>query len=88
MGFKRDTGKTVVGMSAQALMPQPASDETRAPKSNARYRSFAERYVVERARTFPIGRENEAAWEAALQAKTIYKMIQRIGQSKELGMDE
>ncbi len=40
-----------------------------------RFRSFAERYVVERASTFPVGQEREASWQAILDAKHIYKRI-------------
>lgn len=40
-----------------------------------RFRSFAERYVIERATHFEVGKEREMAWNATLDAKTIYKNI-------------
>lgn len=42
-----------------------------------RFRSFAERYVVERATHFTKGKEREDAWQATLDAKTIYANIAR-----------
>lgn len=41
-----------------------------------RFRSFAERYVVERARGFTNGKELEEAWRATQDAKKIYNMIE------------
>lgn len=40
-----------------------------------RFRSFAERYVVARAPTFDPKTEQEDAWEALLNARTIYEQI-------------
>lgn len=40
-----------------------------------RFRSFAERYVVERAAHFRVGFEQDDAWKAILDAKTIYGQI-------------
>lgn len=42
-----------------------------------RFRSFAERYIIERASTFTKGKEREEAWQATLDAKTIYGNIAR-----------
>lgn len=42
-----------------------------------RFRSFAERYVIERASTFRVGGNDELedAWNAVARAKTIYNHI-------------
>jgi hypothetical protein len=40
-----------------------------------RSRSFAERYVLERASTFTPGNERQEGWRATLDAQSIYKMI-------------
>lgn len=42
-----------------------------------RFRSFAERYVIERASTFRVGgnEELEDAWNAVARAKTLYNHI-------------
>lgn len=51
-------------------MANDLADETR-------FRSFAERYVIERASTFRVGGvdEMEDAWNAVARAKTIYNHI-------------
>jgi len=43
-----------------------------------RFRSFAERYVIERASTFKGDTEMEDAWNAVERAKTIYKHIENV----------
>jgi hypothetical protein len=43
-----------------------------------RFRSFAERYVVERASTFRVGHEREDAHTAVLDARSIYKNIEQV----------
>ena len=48
-----------------------------------RFRSFAERYIVERASTFTKSKEREEAWAATLDAKTIYQNIARAAQDAE-----
>jgi len=41
-----------------------------------RFRSFAERYIIERARNWPSdGKDGERAWEALLDARRIYTQI-------------
>lgn len=44
-----------------------------------RFRSFAERYVIARAETWPAGDEERRSWEALLQAKSLYKRIAAMG---------
>ena len=51
-----------------------------------RFRSFAERYVIERASSFKEDTEQNDAWKAILQAKTVYKMIHGIANT--LTMDD
>lgn len=48
-----------------------------------RFRSFAERYIIERASGFRTGHEREDAWTATLDAKTIYGNIARAAQDAE-----
>jgi hypothetical protein len=43
-----------------------------------RFRSFAERYVIERASTFKGDTEMEDAWSAVERAKSIYKHIENV----------
>lgn len=52
-----------------------------------RFRSFAERYIIERASTFRTGYEREEAWTATLDAKTIYGNIARAAQDAEPEID-
>ncbi len=40
-----------------------------------RFRSFAERYIIERARNFTKGKELEEGWQAAQDAKKLYQII-------------
>ena len=40
-----------------------------------RFRSFAERYVIERASSFRTGYEQDDAWTAILDAKAVYHQI-------------
>ena len=52
-----------------------------ANQEETRFRSFAERYVIERASTFRVGHEDEDGWIAVQRAKTAYKQIAEIGQA-------
>ena len=60
-----------------AMQGQPAPS----PKSNLRFRSFAERYLVTRSGFFRQDPEGLAAdtWQCLLDAKRAYAMIGRIG---------
>jgi hypothetical protein len=44
-----------------------------------RFRSFAERYVIERAQSFTVGHEQEEAWRALLDAKSLYMQVKGMG---------
>ena len=46
-----------------------------------KFRSFAERYVIERAASFRAGFEKEDGWEAIQTARSLYKMIEGVGQT-------
>lgn len=48
---------------------------TMANQEETRFRSFAERYVIERASSFKVGNEDADGWEAIQRAKTAYKQI-------------
>lgn len=53
-----------------------ALEEPQGRPTDTRFRSFAERYLIERCRLWPAEcKPDEMAWETILQAKTIYKMI-------------
>lgn len=60
--------------------PQQEGAPNKAP-SNTRFRSFAERYIMERAKNWPEGKEIELAWETISQARTIYNMIKEQGRT-------
>lgn len=55
--------------------------EQQQKKSNQRFRSFAERYVVERCRDWKEGEISERAWAAILEAKTTYNQIKEVGRT-------
>lgn len=67
--------------AAPVSVSAPVPEESGRAPSNTRYRSFAERYVVERASTFRPGHEEEDAWKAAMSAKTAYNMIREVGRT-------
>jgi hypothetical protein len=48
-----------------------------------RFRSFAERYIVARAGKFRVGFEREDAWQATLDAKSIYGNVARMAHDAE-----
>src|ERR1035437_10848196 len=54
------------------------SKEYGADMDVTRFRSFAERYVIERASTFKGETDMEDAWNAVERAKTIYKHIENV----------
>ncbi len=61
-----------------------------ANQNYTRFQSFAERYIIERAGQFKLGNEKQDAWNAILDAKSIYGMIEgvdRAQQSQETTQD-
>lgn len=50
----------------------------------SRFRSFAERYLIERASTFTVGNEVKEAWDCTLDALSIYRRIKSTAGSMEV----
>lgn len=76
------------------LMSPVAQQGTARHKADPRFRSFVERYVIERARHFRVDPEGHAEdqWAAVQDAKRVYAMIQRVGEGvaaadAELGLE-
>ena len=63
------------GVDSGPTNPSPSSVE------QTRFRSFAERYLLTRAPHWPVGKETEMAWEATLDAKRFYRMIEAQGKN-------
>ena len=53
-----------------------------------RFRSFAERYVIERAASFRTGFEKEDGWEAIQTARSLYKMIEGVGHNMDVTLED
>ena len=51
------------------------------PSSDQRFRSFAERYLIERVRMFRPDKIDEDTWACILDAKRAYKQIKAVGRS-------
>jgi hypothetical protein len=51
------------------------------PKSDQRFRSFAERFMIERASTFRADHIDEDTWKCILDAKRAYKQIEAMGRT-------
>lgn len=68
------SGSAGIGVQEQGPLPNKAP-------SNARFRSFAERWVVERARHFTEATITVDTWTAVQQAKTAYNMIKEVGRN-------
>lgn len=58
----------------------PIAQDANRP-SNQRFRSFAERYIVERCRDWKESEIEERGWEAILQARTLYNKVKEVGRS-------
>jgi len=57
-------------------------------QENTRFRSFAERYIIERASSFETGKEDAGIWKALQDAKRAYSMIERSAHAVEKTMQE
>lgn len=80
MAFKRK----VATMSMQyvgASAASPVANGAVHKKSDQRFRSFAERYVIARADKFRVGHEAEDGWHALMDAKRLYTMIRQGGEN-------
>lgn len=53
-----------------------------------RFRSFAERYLIERASTFTLGKEKEDAFMVIEDAKTMYAMVETASRRLTMPPDE
>ena len=53
------------------------------PLSDQRFRSFAERFMIERASTFRPDKIGEDTWTCILDAKRAYKQIEAVGRTVE-----
>ena len=54
-----------------------------ANQAYTRFQSFAERYIIERAGQFKLGNEKQDAWNAILDAKSIYGMIEGVDRAQQ-----
>lgn len=68
----------VSAQQANGNIGQPQQGMREHPET-ARFRSFAERYMIARAHNFRVGHEKEDQWQCILDAKTAYAMIARTG---------
>lgn len=60
----------------------PAADAEQAPPpDNPRFRSFAERYIIERCREWKEGEIDERSWAAILEAKSIYSRVREFSRN-------
>lgn len=68
-------------VGASAGGPVAATGQPATRKSDQRFRSFAERYVIARADKFRVGHEAEDGWHALMDAKRLYTMIRQGGEN-------
>ena len=69
-----------MGPAAMSGAGSPADQTDRNRPSDQRFRSFAERYFIERARLLvDDGEIDKQFWKVIQQAKTAYKMIRSVG---------
>ena len=59
----------------------PGNEAQQRQTSNQRFRSFAERYIIERCRDWPQGEVDERTWAAILEAKSIYNTVKEVGRT-------
>ncbi len=60
----------------------PRGDDAQQQRpSNQRFRSFAERYIIERCRDWPQREVDERTWAAILEAKSIYNKVKEVGRT-------
>lgn len=80
----RMTARIAASPLANANVGQPQQG-TRGKPSDARFRSFAERFMIARAHLFRADRDGlaEDTWSCILDAKRAYSMIRRTGENIE-----
>lgn len=69
----------------QAKQSLPGDPNAQQAPDNPRFRSFAERYIIERCREWKEGEIDESSWKAILEAKSIYNKVKQV--SRTLGND-
>jgi hypothetical protein len=75
-----DIGKNaVLGMGYGVVTQSPIDLNTPRRQSHQRFRSFAERYMIERASTFRADHIDEDTWRCVMDAKRAYKQIEAVG---------
>ena len=77
-GISPVVAQNVLGQQANANVGQPQQG-TREHPETARFRSFAERYMISRAHNFRVDHEEEDQWNCILNAKSAYNKIARVG---------
>lgn len=75
----------LLGSAPRRPVSPTADAEQAPPPDNPRFRSFAERYIIERCREWKEGEIDESAWKAILEAKSIYNKVKQV--SRTLGSD-
>ena len=83
---RQQESKPVIGLGSpihnagNGGMGQATSKSSGGYGQTDRFRSFAERYIIERASSFIKGKELEEGWQAAQDAKKLYQIIADIAQ--------
>jgi hypothetical protein len=77
--------RNALNQAQAGQLPMGKPENEQQAQSNTRFRSFAERYIVERCRDWKESEIDERAWEAILQARSIYNKVKEVGRT--LGPD-
>lgn len=75
---RQDERKAVLMGASPIATPKEGS---LLPPSNTRFRSFAERYLIERATHFRADHIDEDAWRCIQDARRAYKQIEAVGRT-------
>lgn len=68
-------------LSHQGTISPAADGSTQQAPDNPRFRSFAERYIIERCREWKEGEIDERSWAAILEAKSIYNKVREVSRT-------
>jgi hypothetical protein len=82
-GWKKARLTANIGTQGGTSSPWPPVSGAPPRQSNARFRSFAERYLIERAGQFRQEHLAEDTWACILDAKRAYNMIGQVGRTVE-----
>lgn len=80
-GFVVAGGVGATGPASTGQASPIATPKQHQRPSDPRFRSFAERYIITRSAMFRPGHEAEDSWNCLLDAKRIYAMVRRTGES-------